>query len=138
MRPFKIYKFLCKKYRRKDRPLLKYYRRQVVNTTEKARYHFLLVYCDQGRLLPQKQIMDTAFSYDYNRLIFEKQILTPLSPIRRNYLKIIINNCPVVLLRQTEESIGYKQGCEGGYFLTAFASTPIASASASKNRENDH
>ena len=46
--------------------------------------------------------MTTTDSYSQNKLFM------PLSPIRRNYPKIVINNGPLVLLWQIKESIGYK------------------------------
>ena len=36
--------------------------------------------------------MNAAFFYDLNRLMPEKKLCMLLSPIHRNYLKIIINN----------------------------------------------
>ena len=38
--------------------------------------------------------MNAAFSYDYYRLVLENKLFMPLSPTRKNYPKIIINNDP--------------------------------------------
>ena len=33
------------------------------------------MYYDQDRIVPEKQVMDAAFSYDYYRFVLRKQII---------------------------------------------------------------
>ena len=40
-----------------------------------GRYHFWFIYYDQDRIVPEKQVMDAAFSYDYYRFVLRKQII---------------------------------------------------------------
>ena len=44
-----------------------------LNTTKGDRYHF--IYDEQDGIVSEKQLMDTAFSYDYSRLVLGKQII---------------------------------------------------------------
>ena len=45
-----------------------------LNTTEGGRYYFWFIYYEQDGIVPGKQLMDTAFPYDYSRLVLGKQI----------------------------------------------------------------
>ena len=46
-----------------------------LNRTEGGRYHFQFIYYEQDGIVPGKQVMDTAFSYDYSRPVLGKQVI---------------------------------------------------------------
>ena len=52
--------------------------------------------------------MDTAFSYDYSRFVLEKQIIQATFSDSEKLLQNHYKKQSVILLRQIEESIGYK------------------------------
>ena len=40
-----------------------------ISTTEGGRYHFYFIYYEKDGIARGKQLMDTAFYYDYSRLV---------------------------------------------------------------------
>ena len=79
-----------------------------LNTTEGGRYHFYFIYCEQDGIVPGKQLMDTAFSYDYSRLVLGKRIIQDTFSNSKQLTQSHYKLQPQILLRQIEESIGYK------------------------------